>query len=298
MIQFSTIIKGSAFVAFAILFYLLLVQLSSTPVEEHFPLQSKVIPYDLFNPETVWYTGVPEISGIAYTEQGFAVVQDELARIDFLSLDKGEIQSFYSFGKRGDYEDITAIGESFLVLRSDGLLIKVDAQNEKQENVKTDLPASANLEGLWFDPSDSILWAASKHRGKNNSRKDRTIYTAKYKFKNKKELNFHNQFELKGKEVSKIYNTDLLSKIEKRRTTNGVVFQPAAIAKNPLTGDLWILSGDPSGILICSKKGKIKSAFGISSTMWPQPEGMAFAPDGTLYIASEITNAIYVYKPK
>ncbi len=62
---------------------------------------------------------------------------------------------------------------------------------------------------------------------------------------------------------------------------------PSGLAIHPISGNLYILSS-PRKFLIEVKDYKtIKNVFSLDKSIFAQPEGICFAPDGTMYISNE-----------
>jgi uncharacterized protein YjiK len=77
-------------------------------------------------------------------------------------------------------------------------------------------------------------------------------------------------------------------------------FKPSGVAVHPITGDTYILSSVGKGLLVVDNEGMFINLYFIPNKKMRQPEGIAFSPDGTLYIASEGDDApgeLYVFNP-
>jgi len=64
-------------------------------------------------------------------------------------------------------------------------------------------------------------------------------------------------------------------------------FKPSALAVHPLTGEVYVLSSVRKVVLVLDRAGAVVARWPLSESLLPQPEGLAFAPDGTLFVASE-----------
>ncbi|MEL6358144.1 MAG: SdiA-regulated domain-containing protein, partial [Bacteroidota bacterium] len=67
----------------------------------------------------------------------------------------------------------------------------------------------------------------------------------------------------------------------------GYALGPSAIAIHPKSGQLFVTSSAGRLIVILSQQGEIHHIRRLDKDFFPQPEGLAFAPDGTLYISTE-----------
>ncbi len=59
------------------------------------------------------------------------------------------------------------------------------------------------------------------------------------------------------------------------------------MAVHPRTGHVFVLSARGNGLVELDAAGKLVAAQTLSSKLFPQPEGLAFAPNGDLYVASD-----------
>jgi uncharacterized protein YjiK len=74
----------------------------------------------------------------------------------------------------------------------------------------------------------------------------------------------------------------------KNETGEKIKFYPSAIAVHPVTHDVYILSTkDTKCMAVFTHSGELKYVSTISADLMPQPEGICFSPDGTLYISTE-----------
>lgn len=63
--------------------------------------------------------------------------------------------------------------------------------------------------------------------------------------------------------------------------------EPSDLDIHPLTGDIYITDGAKPKLLIMDAKGNKKNLFPLNEAELPQPEGVAFTPEGELIISSE-----------
>jgi uncharacterized protein YjiK len=62
---------------------------------------------------------------------------------------------------------------------------------------------------------------------------------------------------------------------------------PSGIAVHPITGTVFIVAAQQDVIVEFDRSGQYLASARLARRLHPQPEGIAFAPDGTLFIANE-----------
>ncbi|RYZ91706.1 MAG: SdiA-regulated family protein, partial [Sphingobacteriaceae bacterium] len=70
---------------------------------------------------------------------------------------------------------------------------------------------------------------------------------------------------------------------EKKKTK----FAPSALAKNPRTGEWYIVSSVNKLLVVADANWKVKQTYPLSVSIFPQPEGIAFDKSNNLYISNE-----------
>jgi uncharacterized protein YjiK len=64
-------------------------------------------------------------------------------------------------------------------------------------------------------------------------------------------------------------------------------FKPSAAAIHPVSKRLYILASAGNLLVIADTKGHIIEAYNLNPDQHPQAEGIAFAPNGDMYISNE-----------
>lgn len=228
--------------------------------------------------EQMWEvpTELKEISGIAYLdEQRLACVQDEKGSVFIFNIGDQKIEREIPFGNQGDYEDLAIVENNIYVLRADGRLFSI-------ENFSTNSPAikehntrltGYEFEGLCYDKSRNRLLLAVKEetKGKANEQ-SRPVFA--FDLANEK-INTNAVFTIAlNKEVS-----DTKEKSE--------TLKPSAMAIHPETGEIYVLEGAKPKLLVLDPGGKPHHLRKLKGKEFIQPEGLAFSPGGTLFIANE-----------
>ncbi|RIV22486.1 hypothetical protein DYU11_15835 [Fibrisoma montanum] len=243
---------------------------------------SAPIPYDLTKPaERYDLTGdLTEVSGLSYYKPGrLALIQDELAVVFIFDLNRKRVVDEQIFGRKGDYEGVEFVNGELYTLRSDGEIyhftpsdgsIKTLGGGGAQvRHIKIGLPGKNDVEGLGYDPKLKALLLATKDAAGGS---DRPIYYY-------------------GLEYGTMYKGPVLKQADLRAFAGeggsaGDV-KPSGIAVHPKTGEYYILASVGHRLIVTKPNGTILSSVGLNKQLFRQPEGICFAPDGTLFIASE-----------
>jgi hypothetical protein len=67
----------------------------------------------------------------------------------------------------------------------------------------------------------------------------------------------------------------------------GKNFHPSSIEVDPQTGSLILLAAREEAMIELSLQGQIRGSRELKRRNHPQPEGLAFLPDGTMVLADE-----------
>ena len=255
--------------------------------------------YDLAKPEKKWTLPDPllEISGITWIDNDHLLAIEDLSpNLYLLKLDNTAVVEktipFHETSKeKFDIEDVTMANNIVYALYSHGKIFKIQNWNEKPEvkEIKTSLSKENNTEGICYDPDlNSLLVACKQASGDNDEKKStRAIY----------------QFDLNNESLKETPFLLIEKKDIKKEADEKLDFYPSAIAVHPKTHDIYILSTKGSKVMAqYTHSGQLKSVQEMDANLLPQPEGICFSPDGTMYISTEgkhgVPAAIYRYNFK
>ena len=227
------------------------------------------LPYQLNAPSQTYDLPkeLKEISGLTYyKDDKLLCVQDEEAVVYVFDTKKGKVVKDFGFGGYGDFEGIEYVNGQVYVLESNGTLSRFEPESTQIGRTKTDLPKQTEVEGLGYDPKTKRLLIAVKN-GEGSS--DKAVYS----------------FDLLNRAVFKdmSLNDDQL----KGAGIDPKTYKPSGIAVHPITGEWYMLTSTGKRLLITNRQAKIIYSEPLDPKAFRQPEGICFAPNGDLYIASE-----------
>ncbi|MDR6809605.1 DNA-binding beta-propeller fold protein YncE [Dyadobacter sp. BE34] len=225
-----------------------------------------------------------EISGIAFRDQlndTIYAINDEEGKIFRLGWNvRKQLNS--KFGKHGDYEDVSIVGGTAYVLKSNGTLYSFpfDSANSKKVNevneIKNVLP-KGEYEGMYADRLTNSLYVLCKNCSVDHSAGTASGYIIKLD-------NFP--------AIMNSFRIDLESIADSRKNVKDGL-RPSGLAKNPLSGEWYVISAARKLLIVTDSSWKIKGTFSLNSNLFNQPEGIAFDKFANLYISNEgddITN--------
>lgn len=246
--------------------------------------EGEAVQYNLQSPSATWTLPdeLFEISGNAWIDdKHLLVIEDLHPNLYVVRLDKtAAIEKKVPFAPekidKFDIEDVAFNGKTAYALWSHGTIYKIDdwQTSPKVSNWETGLKKSNNTEGLCYDPLTKKLLVACKNDSGDDDEKKSTRGIYRFDPEN-------------GKMESEPFM--LIEKADFKKVADEKFnFYPSAIGVHPVTGDIYVLSTkETKGLARFSHDGKLKDFQWIDKKLMPQPEGLCFAPDGTLYISTE-----------
>lgn len=253
------------------------------------------LPYDLRHPAQVITLPeqLMEVSALTDVDQGtVACVQDEAATLYFIGLKEGRVLRTEAFGGPGDMEGLTRVHDSFLALRSDGLIHRLRLLGGRWTSVDTfrlDLP-HRNIEGLGFDDSTGMVLVAPKDitKGGPEVRDVRVVHA----FDPDDPL--HRCVPMVELSVEALHRQarDLGITIPERvtdqgRTVPALKLRFSSVAAHPRNGHFYLLSAVDRTLTVVDRKGRLMDLAILDADVLPKPEGITFLPDGELVLSSE-----------
>jgi uncharacterized protein YjiK len=227
--------------------------------------------YDFSKPEKhVLPERLNEISGIAFLNEKLYAVNDEEGKIYRVNFSEKEYAAS-KFSGKGDYEDLAFLSSKAVVLKSDGSLyvFAIDFLGAREINSTEVFPQflpKGEYEGIAIHKNK--LFVICKECLADKKSKQTTVY----------------EIELNNDVSPKIITSYSLGFSPFKK--NGK-FYPSSIAKNPVTGDWFIISSANKLLVAVDDAWKMKASYALDPDLFKQPEGIAFSTNGDLYISNE-----------
>lgn len=270
-----------------------------TPEEHH--QHGFELPYRISTPDQRFELPerLKEISGLSVPVDSLICAnQDEDGVLFYINKNTGELVKEIPFYKKGDYESLEVVGEKVYVAKSTGTIYEVKDLDNKPPFVqkhKFFLSKNNDVEGLCFDASKNRLLIACKGLPATGE----SIEKAKFK-----KVVYSFNLDSNSMDMNPIYTISLdaiqeylqhctMSRYHEKLcgyfkpNAEEMIFSPSAIAIHPITGNIYMTSSVKKILMIFNNAGKILHLEKLDKKIHPQPEGMTFDKDGTLYIANE-----------
>ncbi|WP_456428006.1 SdiA-regulated domain-containing protein [Rhodocaloribacter sp.] len=263
------------------------------PSASHTSPDTTAVPYDFDRPDAVFELprALREISGLTVLdEHRLGAIQDETGTLFILDAQTGTVTARKKFGKDGDYEGLERVGRRVFVLRSDGTLFEIAdwrASKLKVTRHKTRLSSKYDTEGLGYDAARRRLLIACKEYAGKRLKHHRAVYAFDLTTNALLEAPV---FTIPTKEMPAPSGESALNR--RLRDLFGSVFdmsdfKPSALAVHPVTGRVYVLSSVRKVLLVLTPEGAISDVWALPKKRFPQPEGLTFLPDGTLFVSNE-----------
>ncbi len=241
-----------------------------------------LVPYEFYNPNKIssLHYDLEEISGLSFFSEGqLFAVQDEKGKLFVIEQETGSILSEIKFGKSGDYEGVELVGDEIFVVKSNGQLISFSLQGEKVGSVQeidTDLTSKNDVEGLSMLHGELVLICKASGELKKNKVNGKAAY--RFDIEQRKLIR-EPLFTIRQKKLKDFVQNKTHFKVIDD-------FDPSGIAQHPISKDIYVLSADRV-LAVLTPAYELKEVVKLDRSLYKQPEGICFLPDGTLYISNE-----------
>lgn len=239
--------------------------------------------YDFSRPQKFFMPdALIEISGIAFHQgrpDSMYAIQDEQGKLFYFHPGVKSV-THSKYGKSGDYEDVTILNETVVVLKSSGSLFAFPFSRARDAEIqdvvkewKHILPPG-EYESLYGDEATKQLYVLCKQCAVDK----KTDFLSGYIFTVSSADSLYE---------SGTFTVDVREVLKKLTDKKKKEFRPSALAKNPLTQQWYILSSVNKMLVITDSKWNIQEVHQLDPSTFHQPEGMAFDNANNLYISNE-----------
>lgn len=245
--------------------------------------------YELAGPEVKKLpVELDEISGIAYhnEDQALFAIQDETGLLYKIQPFQKENIERWRYGISGDYEDIVLKDGKFYVLKSNGNIAVFnfdDSGKVQGAEYPMNLVQGAEFESLYYEPAAGKLVLICKDCPQD---KKKTVSTYR--------------FDPVARAFESSEMTIDAEGIAGAMGQKSVKFKPSAAAIHPISGALYIVSAVNKMLVVADRQGRTQEVYMLPPGLHKQPEGLSFAPDGTMFISNEAADVgvadILIYK--
>jgi len=217
-----------------------------------------------------------EISGITFNEDDntLLAISDSKEKVFQLNVDKLKLKDYTDkvVGPDTDLEDIVKVDSILYLLSSKGVIYEVGPKADTVRTYTFPSDDQNDFETLYYDPSAKGLIMVCKKCPADKGRDMRSAYRFDL---TKKQFDPSAFFTFNTEEVKQLLKDD------------NAKFDPSAACIHPKNKRLYVLSSAGNLLVIADTRGKIIEAYQLNADQFPQAEGIAFAPNGDMYISNE-----------
>lgn len=236
-----------------------------------------------------------EISGLAIIDDNAAAcVQDEEGAIFIMNLNTGKVEKKIPFTGKGDFEEITLVGDDAYVMESSGAIYHIPNymkdEHPQVSRIETSLNKKNDAEGMCYDRIHNRLLISCKGKGKEKEKDKKAIYAFDLRTKQlgNEPVMLLTQKEIKNA-ITRITPVRTGKRLDKALRSGEIddLFTPSGLAIHPRTNDLYVLSTQNNLLAVLDMEGNVNEVHPLTHELFTQPEGIAFTSNGDMYISNE-----------
>jgi uncharacterized protein YjiK len=219
-----------------------------------------------------------EISGLNFNvdSNSLLAISDSKRKIYEINLKTQKLKDFAEkFAEQADFEDLVKINNTVFVLVSNGTIVAVPP-NATDSAGTIAYPfwskEKNDFETMYYDSIANGLIILCKSCAHEKGLGTRTAY----------------RFDLSNKKFdSTMFYTINSDSVKAAVKNNDASFRPSAAAIHPIEKRLYILASSGQLLVITDTRGAVIEAYNLNPDRNPQAEGIAFSPNGTMFISNE-----------
>lgn len=233
--------------------------------------------YDINKPEKENLGKVlNEISGICFNsdDNTLLAISDSKEKVFQINVNKQKLKDYTDkvVGPGSDIEDVVKVDSAVYLLSSKGIIYEVLGKKDTIRSYTFPSGDQNDFETLYYDPSVKSLIMVCKKCPVDKGKDMRSAF----------------RFDLAKKQFDpSAFFTFSTAEVKNLLKDENAKFDPSAAAIHPISKRLYILSSAGNLLVIADTRGKIIEAYELSPDQFPQAEGIAFAPNGDMFITNE-----------
>ncbi len=238
-----------------------------------------------------------EISGLQIAPNGRDVlaVQDERGTVYVLDRKTMQIKQRFDFLPEGDFEGVTALGDTIFAVKSSGTIYQIaDAGTPQQtvEKFKYGLSKLHDIEGLSADAARRKLLLACKAAPPEQAQDEKHVYAFSLESLTMDaepvlRIRLDAMVQFLEQHPALPHRDKMLEFLTRPEREGALPFSPSGIAVHPVNGHYYILSSAGKMLAVYAAGGELLALHRFDKGLFEQPEGICFDKDNMLYIASE-----------
>ncbi|GAC1417205.1 MAG: hypothetical protein NVS1B13_21490 [Flavisolibacter sp.] len=221
-----------------------------------------------------------EITGLSYNSDNntLLAISSSKEKVFEINLERRKLKDYSErvVGPHSSLEDLVKVDSILYLLGSRGIIFRVPSIKHIDTTKVRAYPLSSeqknDFETIYYDPAVNGVIIICKSCPSDKSEEKHSAYRFDIRTKAYDSTTF---FTIEEKDIKTIL------KDEK------VKFMPSAAAIHPITKRLYILSSTGNLLVIADLHGQVIEAYHLNPNNFPQPVGIAFAPNGDMYISNE-----------
>ncbi len=269
------------------------------------PMPSAIFPYRLNAPssEIELPKKLNEISDLSFDAAANVLwaVTDEKGNLYRIQLPSGGPIDNFPFGEDGDYEGVEKVGDLIYAMESNGRITQIEQATSPNPVVgifKNAQLEKDDCEAFMYDPLRNKLVIGVKLPASGGDSRPFYAFDMETKLLDPTPI-----FSISLGDIQAFLRKNGRDGEQyKQWVKNGAVTpSPSAIAIHPKSGNFYILASVGKTLLVTNPYGEILEVVALDKKLHPKAEGIAFGPNGTMYISTEADSDVarlYVYEPE
>lgn len=220
-----------------------------------------------------------EISGLSYLNgaDNLLAISDSKRKVFEINIRREKLKDYTGnvVPPDSDIEDVVKLDSTIYMLASKGVIYEMPLHAQDTSHTKSYHFRSGernDFETLYYDPEAGGLIMICKNCADETGKGTHSAY----------------RFDLKTRKFdSTAYFTIEDQAVKAALKDDNIKFEPSGAAIQPIDKRLYILASSGNILVVADVHGQVIEAYRLNPETYPQAEGIAFAPNGDLFISNE-----------